>query len=238
MSAAAVDGRSARAQRTRQIIADAHIALINDGELRPSAKQIAARAGVSQRALWDNFKDMESLMAGTARQQLDRQDEAFISVEPDVSLPERIERYCRQRAALLESVAPLARAADLQRPFSPVLQENLRENLRRIRAAFEALFMKELAALAPGDRERFTLAACAAADWASWQLLRDQLGLGVEQAGEVLQLTLTALLTHVAGAAAQGATVPGTAPPTPPAPPGVTAPGATLREGAALSGPG
>ncbi|MCY0903850.1 TetR/AcrR family transcriptional regulator [Arthrobacter sp. H14-L1] len=199
MSAAAVDGRSARAQRTRQIIADAHIALINDGELRPSAKQIAGRAGVSQRALWDNFKDMESLMAGTARQQLDRQDEAFQSLEPGASLPERIERYCQQRAVLLESVAPLARAADLQRPFSPALQENLQENLRRIRAAFEALFSKELAAMEPGDRERVTLAGCTAADWASWHLLRDQLGESVQQAREVLQLTLTALLSRPAG---------------------------------------
>ncbi len=193
-----MDGRSARAQRTRRIIADAHIALINDGELRPSAKQIAARAGVSQRALWDNFKDMESLMAGTARQQLDQQDEVFKSVEPDASLPERIERYSRQRAVLLESVAPLARAADLQRPFSPALQENLQENLRRIRAAFEALFAKELAAVEPGDRDRLTLAACAAADWASWELLRDQLGQSVEQTREVLQLTLTALLSRAA----------------------------------------
>lgn len=198
MSAAAVDGRSARAQRTRQIIADAHIALINDGELRPSAKQIAARAGVSQRALWDNFNDMESLMAGTARQLLDRQDQAVQAVEPDGPLPERIERYCQQRAALLESVAPLARAADLQRPFSPALQENLQENLHRIRAAVEVLFAAELAAMEPGDRERLTLAACAAADWASWQLLRDQLGQSVEQARGVLQVTLTALLSGVA----------------------------------------
>ncbi len=137
---------------------------------------------MSQRALWDNFKDMESLMAGTARQQLDRQDEAFGSLEPGLELPERIERYCQQRAVLLESVAPLARAADLQRPFSPALQENLQENLRRIRVAFEALFAAELAPLEPGDRERLTLAACAAADWASWQLLRDQLGPSVAQA--------------------------------------------------------
>ncbi|WP_434612390.1 hypothetical protein [Arthrobacter sp. A5] len=42
-------------------------------------------------------------------------------MEPGLELPERIERYCQQRAVLLEWVAPLARAADLQRPFSRAL---------------------------------------------------------------------------------------------------------------------
>ncbi|MCZ2402010.1 TetR/AcrR family transcriptional regulator [Paenarthrobacter sp. Z7-10] len=197
MSEAPVDGRAARAQRTRQIIADAHIALINDGELRPSAKQIAARAGVSQRALWDNFKDMESLMAGTARRQLAIQDADFIPVNPDLSLAERIGRYCDQRAGMLEALAPLARAADIQRPFSPALQENLRENLQRIRMAFEALFARELEDLDSAERAELTLAACATADWANWQLLRDQLQLPRAQATAVLYRTLSALLdTH------------------------------------------
>lgn len=194
MSEPVPDGRSARAQRTRQIIADAHIGLINDGELRPSAKQIAARAGVSQRALWDNFKDMESLMAGTAGRQLANQDAAFLPVARDLPLTERIDAYCAQRAGMLETVAPLARAADTQRPFSLALQENLKENLRRVRTTFEELFATELGRLPPAEREALTFAACAAADWANWQLLRDHLELAVPQARAVLHLTLTSLL--------------------------------------------
>src|SRR6478752_7108957 len=167
------DGRSARTLRTRQIIRDAHIALINEGELKPSARQIAARAGVSVRALWDHFKDMESLMAATAERQL---------------------------AAVLEALAPLARAADVQRPFSAALQQNLQENLNRIRYHVERLFDAELANLNPEPRTRMVLSICAAADWATWKLLRDHMGQSPDQARAVLETTLTALLAgHVNG---------------------------------------
>jgi TetR/AcrR family transcriptional regulator of autoinduction and epiphytic fitness len=190
----AVDGRTARAQRTLRIISDAHIGLINDGELKPSAKQIAARAGVSVRALWDHFKDMESLMANTAARQLAEQDEAFEPVPAGLPQAERIAAYCQQRAAILEAIAPLARAADLQRPFSVALQQNLQENLERIRDDVERLFDAELGGLDPAHRTRMVLSVCAAADWANWKLLRDCLGQSPDEALAVLENTLAALL--------------------------------------------
>jgi len=190
----ATDGRNARTLRTRQVIRDAHMALLRDGELKPSARQIAARAGVSVRALWDHFKDLESLMAATAARQLDDQDAGVEPVPAALPLAERIEAYCAQRAAVLEALAPLARAADVQRPFSAALQENLRGNLDRIRADVERLFDAELAALDPEHRDRSVLSVCAAADWATWKLLRDHLGQSPEQARAVLEHTLTAVL--------------------------------------------
>jgi TetR/AcrR family transcriptional regulator of autoinduction and epiphytic fitness len=190
----AVDGRTARAQRTLRIISEAHIGLINDGELKPSAKQIAARAGVSVRALWDHFKDMEALMANTAARQLAEQDEAFGPVPAVLPLAERVAAYSSQRAAILEAVAPLARAADLQRPFSAALQQNLQENLKRIRDDVERLFEAELAGLDPAHRTRLVLSICATADWANWKLLRDSLGQSPDQARAVVENTLAALL--------------------------------------------
>ncbi|GGI01725.1 transcriptional regulator [Arthrobacter liuii] len=189
-----MDGRTARARRTLRIISDAHIGLINDGELKPSAKQIAARAGVSVRALWDHFKDMEALMASTAARQLAEQDEAFNPVPVGLPLAERVAAYSWQRAEILEAIAPLARAADLQRPFSEALQQNLQENLNRIRNDVERLFEAELAGLDRGHRTRTVLSICAASDWANWKLLRDSLGQSVEEARAVVENTLTALL--------------------------------------------
>lgn len=188
------DGRSARAQRTRRIIADAHIALINDGELKPSAKQITERAGVSQRALWDNFKDMDSVMANTAQRLLTEQDASFVPISADLALAERIERYCLQRCAMLESVAQLSTAADAQRPFSPVLQRNQVVNLQRIQDEVERLFETELSRLCTGDRARITRALCTVSHWANWQLLRTYLGQSAAEARAVLEVTVTALL--------------------------------------------
>lgn len=62
-----MDGRTARAERTRNAIVDAHLALIDEGDLNPTGERIAERAGISPRTLWTNFKDMETLFAATGQ---------------------------------------------------------------------------------------------------------------------------------------------------------------------------
>jgi TetR/AcrR family transcriptional regulator, regulator of autoinduction and epiphytic fitness len=51
-----MDGRVARAERSRRAIVAAHLALIDEGDLRPTGERIAERAGVSLRSLWTNFR--------------------------------------------------------------------------------------------------------------------------------------------------------------------------------------
>jgi AcrR family transcriptional regulator len=119
-----VDGRTLRAERTRRAITDAHFALIEEGELRPTAERIAERAGVSLRALWTNFKDMEGLFAAAGERLMERQRAEFRPVPPELPRAERIERYCAQRARLLELIAPAARAARIREPFSAQLRKN------------------------------------------------------------------------------------------------------------------
>lgn len=190
----AVDGRGARAERTRSLIVDAHLALITGGELKPTARQVTERAGVSPRTLWGHFADMEAVMAASARRQLDGQDTAEPLLDADRPLELRLTAYAHRRAAALEALAPLARAADVQRPFSPVLQENLRENLARIRSEAEHAFAPELDRMAPAVRERSLLALTVAADWASWQLLRQYLGRTATEAADVLRTAVAGIL--------------------------------------------
>jgi len=56
-----IDGRSARALRTREAIVDACVSLIEDGELRPTAPRVAERAGVSVRSVFQHFADLPAL---------------------------------------------------------------------------------------------------------------------------------------------------------------------------------
>lgn len=190
-----VDGRSARAERTRSLIVDAHLGLISDGELKPTARQVTERAGVSPRTLWGHFTDMEAVMAASARRQLDGQDTGYSAPPAGAKLSERVDAYARHRAKALEELTPLARAADVQRPFSPVLQQNLRQNLERIRDEVEAHFAPELNRLDPVGRERSVLGLVVGSDWASWQLLRQYLGRSVEEATGVLETSVTALVS-------------------------------------------
>ncbi|WP_433078541.1 TetR/AcrR family transcriptional regulator [Dactylosporangium sp. CA-052675] len=188
-----VDGRTLRAERTRRAITDAHFALLEEGELRPTAERIAERAGVSLRALWTNFKDMEGLFAAAGERLMERQRAEYRPIPADLPRDERIERYCAQRARLLELIAPAARAARIREPFSAQLRKNRAWYLEIAREELQTLFAAELEAA--GDaRAEVVDALTAAVTFAGWSMWRDELHLDVAGATAVLRRAVSALL--------------------------------------------
>ena len=188
-----VDGRTARAERTRRAIVDAHLALLEEGDLKPTGERIAERAGVSLRALWTNFKDMERLFAAAGERLMERQDAEFRPVPPELPLDERVDEFCRQRARLLELIAPAARASRVREPFSAQLRHNRAWFVARARSEIEELFAAELEA-AGASRSELLDALTVASTWSAWSMLRDDLSLCVEDAARVMQRSVRALL--------------------------------------------
>jgi AcrR family transcriptional regulator len=184
-----VDGRTARSERTRNAIVDAHVSLIADGDLRPTADRIAKLAGVSLRALWSHFADMEALFAASGQRILDRRDASYEPISAALPLAERITAYCHQRARLSESIGPAARAAALKEPFSPALQRYRRLHVERVREEVRALFAPEI-----GDDEDLLNAITAISMWNMWDTMRTPMGLTLDQARATLERTITALL--------------------------------------------
>jgi TetR/AcrR family transcriptional regulator, regulator of autoinduction and epiphytic fitness len=187
---ARVDGRTARAVRTRAAIVDAHLALLRDGDLRPTGERIADRAGVSLRTLWTNFKDMETLFAASGRRLIQLQLEAYRPIPLTLSLAERIDAFCHQRATMLEILAPAARAAVIREPFSAQLRRNRAIEITRVKEEINTLFAPELASGGPVLRD----ALVTIATYASWSVLREQLSLDHRGAREVMTRTVAALL--------------------------------------------
>jgi TetR/AcrR family transcriptional regulator of autoinduction and epiphytic fitness len=185
-----IDGRTARSERTRNAIVEAHVALILEGDLRPTADRIAKQAGVSLRALWSRFADMEALFAASGERILDQRDQAHQPIPADLPLAARIEAYCHQRTRLLEQIAPAAKAAALKEPFSPALQSYRRSHVERVRTELTVLFAREI----DGDETLLT-ALTATSMWPTWSTLRDAMGLDPEGARLVLTRTVTALLS-------------------------------------------
>src|SRR5512147_1127801 len=58
---ASADGRLRRSQESRRQIVEALLALVGDGEIAPSAEQVAKRAKVGLRSVFRHFKDMNEL---------------------------------------------------------------------------------------------------------------------------------------------------------------------------------
>jgi TetR/AcrR family transcriptional regulator of autoinduction and epiphytic fitness len=185
-----VDGRTARSERTRNAIVDAHVSLITDGDLRPTADRIAKLAGVSLRALWSHFADMEALFAASGERILERRDASFAPISPDLPLAERIAAYCHQRARMLEQIAPAAKASALKEPFSPALQRYRKLHVQRVRDELGVLFAAEV-----GDDEELLNALTAVSMWNHWDTLRTPMELSPGQARAAVQRTITALLS-------------------------------------------
>lgn len=183
------DGRTLRAERTRAAIIDAHMALMLEGDLQPTAVRVAERAGVSLRTLWGHFKDLESLFAAAGQKSMQIQYAGYEPVPVDQPLADRVDQFCRQRAHMLEVIAGASRAAQIRLPFSAQLRRNRARHNERLRAEIEELFAEETA----GDPD-LVAALLVATSWPAWMGSRDDFGLSVEQAGEVMRRTVGALL--------------------------------------------
>src|SRR5215210_2985418 len=142
------DGRTVRAERTRQALVDALLALLDEGQLQPTAERIAERAGVSERSVFQHFADREALYQAVAVQQYERVAPTLDPIDLSLPLPQRIEAFVAQRARLLETVTPVRRAALLLEPESAVVAGWLQSARRQKAKEVERVFRAELDQLA------------------------------------------------------------------------------------------
>lgn len=188
------DGRTARAERTRQALVDALLALLYEGQLRPTAERIAERAGVSERSLFQHFADREALYQAVAVEQYERIAPTLEPIDVSLPLPERIDAFAEQRARLLETVTPVWRAALLLEPESEVVSSWLQTTRRQAAGRVEDVFAAELAQLEQGQRGVRLATLVAASAWTSWEALRAHQRLSVDRSRAAMRATLAALL--------------------------------------------
>jgi TetR/AcrR family transcriptional regulator of autoinduction and epiphytic fitness len=189
--AVAIDGRVLRGARNREAIVDALLALYGAGALRPTAQQVAERAGVAPRSVYHHFADMEGLVAEVSARQAREHGHLMEAPDVDGSLEDRAAALVARRADLFESVAPVRRAALIEAHRSPTVRRNLAALSRRLRAQLEALFAPELRGR---SRAPMLDALDLLTSWEAWDRLRSQQGLDVARAQRVLATTITTLL--------------------------------------------
>ena len=195
MSAAEkIDGRTARAQRTREAIVDAVLGLLDAGDLRPSVEDIAARAGVSPRSIFQHFGDRETLLRAVGMRQTERVSQMVEHLPDRGPFDERLDAFVEQRARVLEFITPVRRSAVLNEPFSEGSHAGLQAFRAFKRAEAERVFAPELDARPAGEREEVVRALGAVTDWNTWEALRAHQGLSVADARAVMRRTIGALI--------------------------------------------
>ena len=194
---APVDGRTLRAQRTRDAVVEALLALQEEGDLNPTAQRVAARAGVALRTVYGHFSDMESLYLEAGRRELVK-IQLLADVPPaDLPLDERIARTAASRARTSEALLPVLRAARLRLPYSEALQRNWRLFIDIGDDTVRTVFSRELAA-AGEDAEDLVHALYLVVSATAWDTLRHDRGLEPEDAERVVLKGVRVLLAPYA----------------------------------------
>lgn len=189
-----IDGRTARARRTREAIVDAVLGLLDAGDLRPSVEDIAARAGVSPRSIFQHFGDRETLLRAVGMRQTERVSQIVEHLPDTGPFDDRLEAFVEQRARVLEFITPVRRSALLDEPFSEGSHAGLQAFRAFKRAEAERVFAPELDARPAGEREEVVRALGAVTDWNTWEALRAHQGLSVAEARAVMRRTIGALI--------------------------------------------
>lgn len=187
------DGRTLRALRTRDAIVDATIALVEEGDLRPTAPRVAERAGVSVRSIFQHFTDLESLHAAVAERLAERLMALVVPILPEGPFEERLQRFVHQRGMLLEVLTPLRRAADVHGPFSEEITARMRDGQDFLRREIQVTFAPELHASGE-DHDEVLDALDVVLGWGTWYELRARAGRDQDDAEVVVRRMVRAVL--------------------------------------------
>lgn len=189
-----LDGRLARSARTFFAVVDALLGLIQEGNLRPTAAQVAERAGVSRRSVYLHFDNIEALLAAAADRHAVRTSDLWIGPSSQLPLNERIDELVARWSIALEEVSPVRRALALHRDTSTGAARCLRVARDAAVAELERVFAPELLGRAPHARAELLSAVEMTTSWSMWEQLRRQQGLPVDEAAGVVARMLRCLL--------------------------------------------
>jgi AcrR family transcriptional regulator len=192
------DGRVARGLRTREAILLAYEDLILDAQVPPTGADLAKRAGVSARSIFTHFGDMDGVLAGVADRAFEWLRTGHVDIPQDLPLPERLDRFVSRQAEVLERTGPLYRM------FRSVRQGARREKCSPevvdVLDAVDALRRRYLNCVfdfeigSSREDERLVPALMAASSWGTWEALRVEQELALDEARAVMRRLLFGLL--------------------------------------------
>lgn len=177
------DGRRQRSERSKQLIIDALIKLIQSGMMSPSAADVAEEARVSLRTVFRHFEDMDALYRGMGVQ-------LSCEILPLVMKPfqagdwkSQLQELIDRRAEIFERIMEIRVCSSLRRFRSAFLMEDHRQFHGLERSGVVALLPDELAA-----DSVFVTALDNVVSFDVWRRMRQEQGMSVAEAKDVVRL--------------------------------------------------
>lgn len=132
------DGRRLRSDRSRELIVKSMLHLIHQGNLQPTAQQVANHAKVGIRSVFRHFEDMESIFDSVDKLVRKESHALYGNKNCSGDLKERIAFAVKQSAKIYEAMSNVMLSCQARLWNSPVIRKNyadhqngLRNNLQR-----------------------------------------------------------------------------------------------------------
>ena len=185
--------RGDRVARTREAIVGSALALALAGEVAPIVRDIAKMAGVSARTVFQHFADTAELYVAVLGRVMAA---ALAEVDFNMSWPldERVAMIINQCSERGERLLPMWTFVETLQRRSTEASDMIVQMYTANRAQLSSWFEHELAALPADSRERTLNALAMTLAPESWVVLRERLGLSVEQARDELAFVARAVL--------------------------------------------
>ena len=187
-----LDGRLNRSVLTRNKIVETLTSLILEGQISPTAEQVALRANVGLRTVFRHFDNMDALYREISID-VDAQIKPLLQARLDgQTWQERVAQSIGVRSEIYDRTAAMHVAAQVHRHESAYLTQNLMESARLQRDLLQRLLPPDVAQ-SPHLLDALDLVL----SFESWIRLRREQSLSATEATAVMQLTVKALLATV-----------------------------------------
>lgn len=195
------DGRRLRAARNYEAVVCAVLDIVRECPPKvvylPSAAEVAARAGVSERTVFRHFADLNALFVAVTSRMWPTQEVYVLPRPNDPDLADRIAALVRLRSKLYEEIAPVRRVAIYLSQTHPLVVEQLAHAYTAARAQVADVFAPELSRLDARRRLLMLDALDVASSWSTWDTLRTLQGCSVHRTRKLVTELMTDLLATV-----------------------------------------
>lgn len=187
-----IDGRRARGQRTRLKVIEALLELVSEGVVRPTAQEIATRAGVALRTVYHHFEDVEALRRLALDLDMQRHFEILTPIEPSLPIEDRIVAVAAQCRELFEAVTPIRRATLFDQHSSPDMAKGVAKATKARSDHVAKVFGPEFVRLGESERA-ITDTVILVTSWVGWEYMRTMLHRSATEAEQTMIGALRAL---------------------------------------------
>lgn len=186
---AKVDGRRLRSDRSRQVIVESMLYLIEQGNLTPTAQQVANHAKVGIRSVFRHFEDMEAIFKTADDLWRKGLDENLQTLDAQLPLAERIQQVAEQQGTSYENNNNILKSTATRRWKSAFLQQNYAIIQTKIRTDI-LRSLPEIEQLSNNKKE----AILGILSFEYWDRLRDHQALSAEASIDLISELLQGLI--------------------------------------------